>query len=310
VSERVIEAEVVAERIVACPQCGRSNRLYRRSAAGVYKCGACRAALSNPFPATKAAPSLRTFGIAAAAIIGLLAIIAVIGGNSSSRSPSASSEERARQKAWAERDARIDKLISESGPSALPPIPKPSYYSSTPSTIATIPAVSIESPSPLPRYLLQPAAPPPPEIPTEIPRNGILVDVYPGSTAPGEFTVINGSSRHAIAKVIDLQSDTKILSFAIHAGRRTKITAIPDGTYNVIFAFGERVYVRSDRFEKPRGFSKFDRPFTFATKTTARETEEGTLYTTSATVLEVTLTPVIGGNITTSSISQQEFERY
>jgi hypothetical protein len=78
----------------------------------------------------------------------------------------------------------------------------------------------------------------------------------------------------------------------------------------VIFAFGDRVYVGTDRFEKPRGFSKYDRPFTFATRTTATETEQVTLYRTNATELEVTLTPVIGGNITTSSISQQEFERY
>jgi hypothetical protein len=153
-------------------------------------------------------------------------------------------------------------------------------------------------------------APLPPEIPTEVPRNGILFDAYLGTTAQGEFTVINGSSRHALAKVIDTHTDTKILSFAVHAGRRTKIPGIPDGTYNVIFAFGDRVYVGSDRFENPRGFSKFDRPFTFATRTTATETEEGILYRTSATTLEVTLTPVIGGNITTSNISQREFERY
>jgi ribosomal protein L37AE/L43A len=281
VSERVIEAEVVQERIVACPQCGRRNRLYKRTAAGVYKCGACRAALSNPSVAAKAAPSMRTMGIAAAAIIVLLVIIVIGGGNSSSPSPSVSSEA----------------------------MPKSSYYASTPAPLPqTIPTLTAFTP--LPGYSIQPAATPPPEIPTEVPRSGILFDAYPGSTADGQFIVINGSSRHAIAKVIDIGSDRKILSFAIHAGKRTKITAIPDGTYNVIFAFGDRVYLGTDRFEKPRGFSKFDRPFAFNTRTTATETEEGILYRTSATALEVTLTAVIGGNITTSSISQQEFERY
>lgn len=308
-SERVIEAEVVQERIVACPQCGRRNRLYKRTTAGVYKCGACGAALSSPFAAAKAAPSMRTVGIAAAAIIVSLVIIVIVGGNSSSPSPSVSSEERTRQKAWAERDARIDKLISESEPAALPAMPQPSYYASTPAPPRqTIPTVAAFTP--LPGYSIQPAATPPPEIPTEVPQSGILFDAYPGSTAEGQFTVINGSSRHAIAKVIDIASDRKILSFAIHAGKQTKITAIPDGTYNVIFAFGDRVYLGTDRFEKPRGFSKFDRPFAFNTRTTATETEEGILYRTSATALEVTLTAVIGGNITTSSISQQEFERY
>jgi ribosomal protein L37AE/L43A len=246
VSERVIEGEVMEERIVACPQCGRRNRLYKRTATGVYKCGACRAALANPF-ATHAMriPSMRNAGIIGASIFALLMIIVIVASNRvTSRTP------------------------------------------------------------------IQSAATPASEIPTGVPRSGILFDAYPGSATEGEFTVINGSSRHAIAKVIDIASDRKILSFAIHAGKRTKITAIPDGTYNVIFAFGDRVYLGTDRFEKPRGFSRFDRPFTFTTRTTATETEEATLYRTSATALEVTLTPVIGGNITTSSISQQEFERY
>lgn len=252
-ADRMIEAEVVEDRIVSCPQCGRRNRLYRRSAAGVYKCGACRTTLPNPFAARAArGPSMRTAGIVVTSIIGLLVIIVAIASNSSAR--------RAQ----------------------------------------------------LPQYQLRPAVERPAEVPaTFTPENNqILFDAYPGSTAPSKFTVINGSSTHAIAKVIDFQTDTKILSFTIHAGRRTKINAIPDGTYNVIFAFGDRVYVGTDRFEKPRGFSKYDRPFTFATRTTATETEQGTLYRTSATKLEVTLTPVIGGNITTSSISQQEFERY
>lgn len=253
---------------------------------------------------------MRMMSIAAACVIGLLVIIVVIAEVSSKpRTPAQQDEIRMA----AERDARVNKLISESGPSALPAMPKPNYYTSTrvpiPATIPTIPAVSTPS-SPPPRYSIQPAAAPSAEIPTVVPRNGILFDAYPGIAAQGEFTVINGASRHAVAKVIDIQTDTKILSFAICAGKRTKITAIPDGTYNVIFAFGDRLYVGTDRFEKPRGFSKFDRPFTFATRTTATETEEATHYRTSATALEVTLTPVIGGNITTSNISQQEFERY
>jgi ribosomal protein L37AE/L43A len=247
-AERVIEAEVVEERIVACPQCRRSNRLYKRGATGVYKCGACRAALPNPFAAAKNAPSMRMIGIVSASLIALLVIIVVMARISSSPSPSESSE---------------DSSLAAPAPETVLPV-----------------------------------------------NNQIIFDAFPESTAKGEFTVINGASRHAIAKVIDVQTDTKILSFAICAGKHSKITAIPDGSYRVIFAFGDRLYAGTDRFEKPRGFSKFDRPFTFTTTTTATDTEDATYYRTRATALEVTLTPVIGGNITTSSISQKEFERY
>lgn len=288
-SKRVIEAEVVEEHIVACPHCGRRNRLYKRTAAGVYKCGTCRAALANPFTVRKGPLSMRTFGIAAASIIALLVLLVIIGNNSSSPSPS-------RNKVSVPTSAPVAP-IAVAQPRVLP-------------NLAPLPSISVPQFTPNANYPVRPSATTPPEIPTEVPRSGILYDAYPGSTTLGEFTVINGSSRHAIAKVIDTASDRKILSFAIHAGKRTKITAIPDGTYNVIFAFGDRVYLGTDRFEKPRGFSKFDRSFTFTTTatTTTTDTEEATYY--RATTLEVTLTPVIGGNITTSSISQQEFERY
>ena len=261
-AERVIQAEVVQERIVACPQCRRSNRLHKRTATGVYRCGACRAALPNPFAATKTTLSMRTIGIAAAAIIVLLVIIAVIGGNSSS-----------------------------------PSVSPPSYNTSR----------GVSVPAAIPSISIAPAEMPATVIPT---NNEILSDAYPDSDARGEFTVINGASHHAIAKVIDIQTDTKILSFVIGAHQTAKIYAVPDGSYRVIFALGDQLYAGTERFEKPRGFSKFDRPFTFTTATTARDSEDATYYRTHYTTLEVTLTPVVGGNITTSSISQKEFEHY
>jgi ribosomal protein L37AE/L43A len=310
--ERVIGGEMVEERIVTCPLCRRSNRLYKRSATGMYRCGACRAALTNPF-ATRpmCMPAMRTIGIIAASVLAFLVIIVVIAGISSMRPTPAQQEELRKA---ADRDARIDKIISEIGPSALPPIPKPSYYTSTTATTAVaIPTVSITPLSRLPRYqpTIQPAAPLA-EVPaTVVPTNNeILFDAFPESTTKGEFTVINGASRHAVAKIIDPQTDTKILSFAICAGKQSKITGIPDGSYRVIFAFGDRLYAGTDRFEKPRGFSKFDRPFTFTTTTTSTDTEDATYYRTRYSSLEVTLTPVVGGNITTSGISQKEFERY
>ncbi len=44
-----LHAEIVKEVIVACRKCGQKNRLYQRSQEGNYRCGSCRAVLSDPF---------------------------------------------------------------------------------------------------------------------------------------------------------------------------------------------------------------------------------------------------------------------
>ncbi len=58
-----------------------------------------------------------------------LAIIVVIGGTLSALG---SPEEQSEIRKAEERDARIDKIINENGPSALPPMPMPTYNTSTP----------------------------------------------------------------------------------------------------------------------------------------------------------------------------------
>lgn len=307
-SERVIEAEVIEERIVPCPKCGRRNRLYKRANAGVYKCGACRATLANPFAArAMRMPSMRTVGIAVVSIIAFLVLLVIIGSiNSVPRTPAQQNEIR---KA-AERDARVDNLISESAPAALSPGPKPSYYSSKdvskPTTISSGPSTSITGPSPLPRSL-QKAAPPPAEVPTFLPENNeILFDAHPDSRFRGELAVDNGTPSHAVAKLIDTQTDQKILSFIIRAHQKATIYAIPDGNYQLLFAFGDQLYVGTDRFHSSHGFSKFVRPLEYET----RVEEDGSGRTFYWSQLSVTLHPVFAGSAKTSPISQKEFERY
>lgn len=87
----------------------------------------CHVALPNPFTALNSGPSLLMFRVAAAGIISLVAICVVMGGTSSAPG---SLEQQAEIRKAAERDARVDKIISESGPSALPPMPMPDYYTS------------------------------------------------------------------------------------------------------------------------------------------------------------------------------------
>jgi peptide methionine sulfoxide reductase MsrB len=246
-TERVIDAEIVEERIAVCPQCRQKNRLYQRSANGIYRCGACRATLRNPFfaRARQSILAMPVLGYVTASVLGLLVLVAIIAG-------------------------------SESSPKSQPVHP-----------LAAVP----------------PANAPATVTPT---NNEILFDAFPESVAHGELTVSNGSSRHAVAKLISTQNDRKILSFAICAGKQSTLYAIPDGSYHLVFAFGDRLYLGTDRFESPRGFSKFNKTFSFNTT----KTDDGTHYGIRYTTLAVTLTPVIGGNVTTSTMSQGEFEKY
>jgi hypothetical protein len=251
VSERVIDAVIIEERVVACLRCGRKNRLCRHSDTGVYRCGICRAAIANPFTGR---PAMGITGYVVAAILALAVVVGILAALSHPR-------------------LSLDQAVARKPPEMASPVPD--------------------------------------ALPTTVPVNDqIIFDYILGSTSKGQLTVINGSSHHAVAKLIDVQTDTKILSFAICAGNQSTVQAIPDGAYNVLFAFGDRLYVGTDRFESPRGFSKFDRPFTFTTSTTATDTEDATYYRTLYSTLSVTLTPVSNGNITTSSISRTDFERY
>jgi hypothetical protein len=302
-SAKTIDAEIVEEEIIlTCKSCGQRNRLYKRSeTGGVYKCGACRAALANSFlpPTKQPMPAMRVLRYVTAAIVALLVLITIVAGIA--LSPQAPGNQEAIRKA-SERDARIDKLINEIGPSALPPIPPLSHADSHPMSLPpSTPPVAVAGQPALPANV--------PATVTPV-NNAILFDAFPHSTTRGQLTVSNGSSRHAVAKLIDIQNDTKILSFVACAGKQSTIEAIPNGYYRLIFAFGDRLYIATDRFESPRGFSKFDRPLTFTTANTVTDTDDATYYRTRYTTLSVTLTPVIGGNVTTSSISRSDFEKY
>ncbi len=95
------------------------------------------AALSNPFTVINSGPSMRGLRLAAAGIIASLGINVLMGGTSSALGSLEQNDEIDKA---AERDARVDKIISENGPSALPPIPMPDYYTSQP--VSAVPSTT------------------------------------------------------------------------------------------------------------------------------------------------------------------------
>ena len=103
--------------------------------------------------------------------------------------------------------------------------------------------------------------------------------------------VINGTGRNAICKLINLRTNSKFCSFLVLANGRKGISSLPDGTYRVIFAFGEAIISGTDRFESPDGFTEFKEHFEFLTTRTATGQKFPTY--------EVTLNKVVGGNART-----------
>ena len=72
-------------QIVACPWCGRRNRLARRTADSTYRCGQCRVTIPNPFfgaaPTPQPLPPLRRIRSPLnkgwLAVLGAIAVVAV-----------------------------------------------------------------------------------------------------------------------------------------------------------------------------------------------------------------------------------------
>jgi hypothetical protein len=238
--EPVIEAVVVEQRIVVCPRCRRGNRMYKRRAIGVYRCGLCHSTLLNPFERRlgRALFGGRRIVYVVASIAGLLLLAVILNSVFAPHSPFS--------------------------PNSTPP----------PETASTI-------------------------IPS---NNEILFDALFGSVSRGQLTVDNGTSHHAVAKLIKLQTDQKVLSFVVAAHHKGIVHGIPDGAYRLLFTFGDRLYAGTDRFFSSYGFSKFDSPMVFTTSST----EEAVYWD----QLSVTLHPVFAGNARISSISQNDFERY
>lgn len=183
---------------------------------------------------------------------------------------------------------RRDKALTSQASPADPFVPPPADPFSPPpsSSGGTVPMRSAE-----------------PEPQTVTPNTtGVLFDAYPGVAGRGELTITNGTTSVALVKMIDSVTSRKIWSAVIMPGDVFPVGGYPDGTFDVIFAFGERLVKDSDNLYKPHGFAKFDSPFRFVTTQDAA----GVRYTT----FKITLNPVVGGNAKTTKIDESEFNRY
>jgi hypothetical protein len=139
-------------------------------------------------------------------------------------------------------------------------------------------------------------------------RCGILYPLV--ATGRGELTVDNGTTDHAIAKLIDTLTDKKVCSIYIQPFTKFTLREVPDGHYKLIFCFGGDTLQGRDGFAAPTSSSEFENRLHFRTITKRTPTENGVEIRTSTSVLTITLHEVISGNAETDGIPLAEFDKY
>ncbi len=122
----------------------------------------------------------------------------------------------------------------------------------------------------------------------------------------GRLTIKNGLDRDAAAKVIDKKRDVCIAYYYIKARSNSTLNGIGDGEYRLLFVTGQDWDQTRECFTREVAFSEFNRLMLYETREQIRDERVSQQYT----IIEVTLHPVPGGNVRTSTISSEFFNKY
>jgi hypothetical protein len=122
----------------------------------------------------------------------------------------------------------------------------------------------------------------------------------------GQLTVKNGTAHDAVVKLINPRLNKVVASFYVRANQNAELKDIPNGSYNVVFGTGKYWSPSAARFTKQVSYSMFEKTFDFTTRTR----QEGESRVTEYSVFEITLHPVVNGNVKTKNISEKDFQKY
>jgi hypothetical protein len=111
----------------------------------------------------------------------------------------------------------------------------------------------------------------------------------------GHLKIDNGGSSDAVISVVRSGSKRAAITVYVRARGKHTVTGVRDGTYRIYMSSGVDWDNRGKRFNRNCGFSKFDDSFKFTT--TSRQ----------YTIWSITLTPVLGGNASTSGVEPEDF---
>ena len=155
---------------------------------------------------------------------------------------------------------------------------------------------------------LAPVVPAQDAVVTISPKSKILVPI--GGAGRGKLTVDNGTSSHAIVKLINTSTDKKVCSFYIRPIDNLTVSTIADGQYKLIFCFGGEKLKGLDGFEVPTSSSEFRESLNYITDVTRTETPTGTNISTSTSAVTITLHEVVSGKAKTDKIPLTDFDKY
>jgi hypothetical protein len=124
-------------------------------------------------------------------------------------------------------------------------------------------------------------------------KNGTYVKRTRGGS--GQMKIKNGGSSDSVISVVKNGSKRSAITVYLRAKGKHTVTGVRDGTYRVYMSSGADWDARAKRFTRNCGFSRFDDSFKFTT--TSRQ----------FTIWEITLTPIVGGNASTSGVDPDDF---
>ncbi len=123
--------------------------------------------------------------------------------------------------------------------------------------------------------------------------NGTFVKRAGGGS--GEFTIDNGGSVDAAISLVKNGGKKPAVTVYVRGKAKFTVKGVTDGTYKVFMASGADWDAKARRFTRNCDFSQFDDTFVF--KTTSAQ----------YTIWSITLTPVAGGNASTSDVRPDAF---
>lgn len=269
-----IDAEVIEDQIVACPNCGQRNRILKQDRRVSYRCGSCRTKLTNPFAATSrfsqtvSAAARRLVGssrLRVALVVFAVLALAVVGFNLLPDDTSPSRD-----------DGKLSRL------------PPPS---------SDHPAESFQQVYPI---HADPPLPPPRSL-----ANGTLTTEL-SVVGKGTLKIDNGTRHDAVIKVVDEDARRTIVGLYVCAGQTASFAYIPDGNFRIIFASGTDWDGVVGNFTRDKSFAKFDEDLDFVT---TRRTQGDSVYR-QYSVFTLTLHRVVNGNAKTTNVGEDEFLKY
>ncbi|WP_306214879.1 hypothetical protein [Actinoplanes sp. RD1] len=123
-------------------------------------------------------------------------------------------------------------------------------------------------------------------------KTGTYVKKRATTSGLGHLKIVNGAEDTTISLV---KNNKAAFTVYVRGGGTYTVKGIKDGTYRVYTASGEDWNAAEKGFTRGCNFSKFDDTFKFTTTST------------SSSIWTITLTPVVGGNASTSDVDPNGF---